>query len=168
LKRATSRNPDFHSALKEMRTAFLEGDEMTDVMLSAGVVVVRKEGEVWKFLFLRAYKNWDFPKGLVEGGEDPLETAKREVSEEAGIDNLRFRWGNVFKETEPYRGAGKKIARYYVAETAQATVTFSINPEIGKPEHHEYRWLSYEKVKALAPRRLLPIIDWANRIINET
>ena len=54
------------------------------MILSAGIVVVRKEKQEWKYLFLRAYRNWDFPKGLVEPSEDPIDTAKREVQEEAG------------------------------------------------------------------------------------
>lgn len=132
---------------------------------SAGVVVVRKEANQWKYLFLRAYRNWDFPKGIVEPSEDPLETAKREVQEEAGITNLNFRWGDVFKETSPYSG-GRKIARYYLAETPESIVTFSINPEIGGPEHHEYRWLSYDEFRKLSPQRLLPIIEWANNLID--
>lgn len=134
------------------------------MILSAGIIIVRKEGDEWKYLFLRAYRNWDFPKGEVESGENPLETAQREAKEEAGISDLNFSCGYVFKETEPYRG-GKKIARYYIAETSQSKVTFSINPELGSPEHHEYRWLTYEEIKKLSPERLLPIIEWAHSLI---
>ena len=136
------------------------------MILSAGMVIVRKEASEWKYLFLRAYKLWDFPKGEVEEGEDPLETAKREAVEEAGISELCFRWGYVFKETEPYR-EGKKIARYYIAESTQSQVNLSINPELGRPEHHEYRWLSYEQMKKFAPERLLPIIEWAHKIVSQ-
>lgn len=135
------------------------------MILSAGMVIVRKEAGDWKYLFLRAYKLWDFPKGEVEADEDPLETAKREAREETGISELNFRWGRIFKETEPYRG-GKKIARYYIAETTQSQVSLSINPELGKPEHHEYRWLSYEEIKKLSPERLLPIIEWAHNLVS--
>ena len=141
---------------------------MSELALSAGIVIVRKEGQDWKYLFLRAYKNWDFPKGMVEQGEDPLESAKRESEEEAGISDLNFKWGLVFKETEPYSGPSnrkKKIARYYLAETPQAKVTFAVNPEMGRPEHHEYRWLDQEELIKLSPERLLPIIEWATRII---
>jgi len=141
---------------------------MKKAKLSAGIVVVREESGQWKFLFLRAYKNWDFPKGVVEPGEDPLDTAVRETGEEAGIHRLSFRWGKVFKETEPYRGGEKKIARYYLAATSQSRVTFAVNPDIGKPEHHEYRWLPYEATRELAPQRLYPIIDWADEIITRS
>jgi 8-oxo-dGTP pyrophosphatase MutT (NUDIX family) len=136
--------------------------------VSAGVIVVRKESGEWRYLFLRAYRNWDFPKGIVEPGEDPLQTARREVEEEAGIRDLRFRWGEMFKETEPYRSRGRKVARYYIAETSQSKVTFAVNPELGRPEHHEYRWLTFEEVKKRAPKRLHPIIDWANDIIRKS
>lgn len=130
------------------------------------MVIVRKEAGEWKYLLLRAYRLWDFPKGEVEEGEDPLETAKREVKEEAGISELRFRWDHVFAETEPYRG-GKKIARYYIAEATQSEVTLSVNPELGRPEHHEYCWLTYEEIKKLSPERLSPIIEWAHKIISQ-
>jgi len=137
------------------------------MILSAGIVVVRKEQNNWKYLFLRAYKNWDFPKGIVESSENPLEAAKREVKEEVGITELNFRWGDLFKETLPYYSEGEKIARYYIAETLESKVTFSINPELGTPEHHEYRWLSYDEIKKLSPKRLFMIIEWANSIINQ-
>ncbi|MFH1625633.1 MAG: NUDIX domain-containing protein, partial [Pseudomonadota bacterium] len=91
-----------------------------------------------------------------------------EVKEETGITDLDFRWGGIFKETEPYSSGGRKIARYYVAETSESTVTFSINPALGKPEHHEYRWLSYDEIKGLLPKRLLPIIEWVHSTTNQS
>jgi len=132
--------------------------------LSSGMVVVKKVKSEWKFLFLRAYKNWDFPKGVVEPDEDPFDTAVREVKEETGITELQFPCGNVYRETEPYKG-GKKIARYYLAKTSQSEVRFSVNPELGRPEHHEYRWVNYDQILKLAPSRLIPIIEWAHSII---
>ena len=53
--------------------------------LSSGAVVVRRAGGEWLLLVLRAFRNWDFPKGLVEPGEEPLTAAKREVAEETGL-----------------------------------------------------------------------------------
>lgn len=136
------------------------------MILSAGIVIVRKEEDEWKYLFLRAYKNWDFPKGEVESSENLLDTAQREAKEEAGISDLNFSWGYISKETEPY-SRGRKIARYYIAETSQSKVTFSINPELGMPEHHEYRWLPYQEIKKLSPERLRPIIEWAHNLIQK-
>lgn len=134
------------------------------MILSAGIVIVRKEKTAWKYLFLRAYRNWDFPKGLVESEETPLQTAIRETTEETGIKEFNFRWGKIYKETLPYNRK-TKVARYYIAETSESKVTFSINPDIGKPEHHEYRWVSYEELKQLSPKRLVSIVDWAKTVI---
>jgi len=43
------------------------------VKLSSGVAVFRELKTQPLFLLLRAYRNWDFPKGEVESGEDPLQ-----------------------------------------------------------------------------------------------
>jgi bis(5'-nucleosidyl)-tetraphosphatase len=127
------------------------------------VVVVLREGDVWKYLLLRAYNYWDFPKGIAEAGEDPLEAACREVKEETGLTELNFRWGNGFSETEPYSQG--KIARYYVAETHQDTIILPVSPELGHPEHHEYRWASYQEAHGLLVPRVARILDWAHALI---
>jgi 8-oxo-dGTP pyrophosphatase MutT (NUDIX family) len=132
--------------------------------LSAGVIVVRREGGAWQYLLLRAFQYWDFPKGIVEAGEEPLEAARREVEEETGLKGLVFSWGHDYRETPPY-GPGK-VARYYVAETQQTKVILPISPELGRPEHHEYRWMSYEEARGLLAPRVTPIIDWAHARIS--
>ena len=43
--------------------------------LSAGVVIVRVVERKLRFLLLRSWRNWDFPKGLVEPGEQPIDAA---------------------------------------------------------------------------------------------
>ena len=126
---------------------------------SAGVVVVRRDGGGWRLLVLRAYRNWDFPKGMVEAGEAPLDAAIRETSEEAAISDLEFRWGEAYCETAPYRGG--KVARYYLAETTQASVSLPVSPELGRPEHEEWRWVSFDEAGRLLPPRLQPILAWA-------
>ncbi|RMD69747.1 MAG: NUDIX domain-containing protein [Gammaproteobacteria bacterium] len=131
--------------------------------LSAGVIVVRRENGEWRYLLLRAYNYWDFPKGIVEPGEDPLQAAIREVKEETGIEDLVFRWGYDYRETPPY-GKGK-VARYYVAETRTRKVILPVSPELGRPEHDEYRWVSYEEARRLLSPRVVPILDWAHRLI---
>jgi bis(5'-nucleosidyl)-tetraphosphatase len=126
---------------------------------SAGVVVVRECVDGACFLLLRAYRNWDFPKGLVEPGEDPLAAAVREAHEETGLTDLAFEWGTEFIETEPY--ARNKIARYYLARTRSERVTLKVNPALGRPEHHEYRWVDLTEAFALTVLRLQRVIAWA-------
>jgi bis(5'-nucleosidyl)-tetraphosphatase len=133
--------------------------------LSAGAVIVRKTPKAWLYLLLRAYTHWDFPKGLVEKGEDPLSAARREVKEETGIEDLIFSWGEPFAETEPYRQG--KVARYYVAETSQENLTLPLSPELGRPEHHEYRWFTYGEARAILVPRIQKILDWAQGILDK-
>lgn len=131
--------------------------------LSAGVVVVRQAAEGWLFLMLRAYRNWDFPKGLVESGEDPLHAARREVTEETLISDLQFGWGEIYFETEPY--SRNKVARYYVGQTGCEAVTLPVRPELGRPEHHECRWVPFDEALSLASARVEPVLRWAAKTI---
>lgn len=136
---------------------------MNEPFLSCGVVLARKTDSGWTTLLLRAYHNWDFPKGLQESGEEPLEAAQREVQEETGINELDFEWGERFIETGPYsRG---KTARYYLATTEQATVVMGPSPETGEPEHHEWRWVSFDEAYDMASPRVRSVVQWARQII---
>lgn len=115
-------------------------------------------------LLLRVYNYWDCPKGLVEEGEDPLSTARREALEEASLDDLEFAWGDVFVETEPY-GREKKVARYYVARTSTGTIKLPVSPELGRPEHHEWRWCDFETAEQLVNDRLWKVLRWAQDVV---
>jgi 8-oxo-dGTP pyrophosphatase MutT (NUDIX family) len=132
--------------------------------LSSGVVVVSVAQRKLKFLLLRAYRNWDFPKGLVEAGEEPIDAALREVREETTLDDLSFDWGLSFMDTGPYNKG--KISRYYIARSKQMNVLLPINPELGRPEHSEARWFSFDQALALVSPRLQPVIRWAHALIN--
>jgi 8-oxo-dGTP pyrophosphatase MutT (NUDIX family) len=132
--------------------------------LSSGVVVVSVHDRKLKFLLLRAYKNWDFPKGLVEAGEDAIDAALREVREETTLDDLSFDWGTAFMETGPYNKG--KISRYYIARSKRIEVSLPINPDLGFPEHHEARWFDFAKALNLVSPRLQPVVRWAYSVIN--
>ncbi len=134
-------------------------------VLSAGVIPVRRVGGDWRLLILRAYKNWDFPKGLVEPGEEPIESAKREATEETGLSDLEFTFGETYRETLPY--AGGKIARYYLAETAEEDIRLPISHELGRPEHHEWRWVRVDEAEDLLPPRLALVLDWIKTTLEE-
>jgi 8-oxo-dGTP pyrophosphatase MutT (NUDIX family) len=131
---------------------------------SSGVVVVSVVDRKLKFLLLRAYRNWDFPKGLVEAGEQPIEAAIREVREETTLEDISFDWGMVFMDTGPYNKG--KISRYYIARSNETQVLLPVNPELGVPEHHEARWVDYQKALTMVSPRLLPVVRWAYGIIN--
>ena len=131
--------------------------------LSCGVIVVRGSNDGLRFLLLRAFNNWDFPKGIRERGETPLAAALREVAEETTLDDLEFHWGRHYVETGPYsRG---KVARYYIAETRREDVDLPVNPELGRAEHAEFRWVDLREARRLTTARLDPVLDWAEQVL---
>ena len=58
--------------------------EVPVMLQSAGIIIFDSSEAEIKFLCLRVYALWDFPKGLVESGEAPIQTAIRETEEECG------------------------------------------------------------------------------------
>jgi 8-oxo-dGTP pyrophosphatase MutT (NUDIX family) len=136
---------------------------MLDERWSNGVVLARITDDGWMTLMLRAYHHWDFPKGIQEAGEEPLQTALRELGEETGIDDIEFVWGEQSMSTGPYsRG---KTACYFIAKALQENVVMGISPETGKPEHHEWRWVSFDEAYDLSTPRVRQIVQWARQII---
>lgn len=136
---------------------------MHDETLSCGIVLARDTDTGWMTLLLRAWHHWDFPKGLREHGESSLDAAVREVREETGISELEFEWGERHMETGPYsRG---KTARYYLARTSQEDVVMGPSPETGEPEHHEWRWVSFDEAYDLTSPRVRNVVHWARQVI---
>jgi 8-oxo-dGTP pyrophosphatase MutT (NUDIX family) len=118
---------------------------------AAGAIIIRREGKSTYFLLLEYPRStdstntyWDLPKGHVEKGEKELETAKREVFEETGLNDLEIIDG--FKEWIKYsfREEGKfitKVVTFFLALTKQEKIKISY-------EHVGYVWLPYDKALA--------------------
>lgn len=53
------------------------------------------------------------------------------------------------------------MARYYLAETAQVNILLPVSPELGWPEHEEWRWVSFNDAKRALPPPLQSILAWA-------
>jgi 8-oxo-dGTP pyrophosphatase MutT (NUDIX family) len=144
---------------------------------SAGIIVARaatsaprdisSTPHAWRYLIVRCFRNWDFPKGEVEAGESPLAAALRETEEETSLTQFDFPWGEVFSETAPYGARPGKIARYYLARWRTGEVFLPIAPELGKPENDEFRWASADEAQALLPARLQPVFVWARGFVEQ-
>lgn len=136
---------------------------MNEEKLSCGIVLARQSDAGCVTLMLRAYHHWDFPKGIAEEGEEPMQAALRELREETSIDEVEFEWGDRYMETGPYsRG---KTARYYLASTEQESVVLGPSPDTGEPEHHEWRWVSFDEAHDLSAPRVREVVRWARQII---
>ena len=132
-------------------------------ILSAGIIPVRRTPTGWRLLVLRAFRNWDFPKGVVEAGEDPAVAAMRETAEETGLSQIKFAFGDIYRETMPY--AGGKVARYYIGVTEEERVALPVSAELNRAEHDEARWVNFVEAAELLPPRLKPILEWAQKTL---
>lgn len=117
-----------------------------EIEKSAGAVVFRKEkGKIYYLILHYDLGHWGFPKGQIEKGEKPKETAKREIKEETGLEKIKFL--AKFKEEIKYfyTFQGKRIFKiviFFLAQTNQKKVRISW-------EHQGYQWLSFEKAKKM-------------------
>lgn len=139
-----------------------------ETIVSCGIVIVRPYYDEYQYLLLRAFTNWDFPKGRKEVGESDLETAIRETEEESAVPEyaLEFKWGKDFYETEPYRKRKDKIAKYFIAQTNFDEIYLPVNVEMGRPEHEEFRWMTYDEAMPRLKERLQKVLVWAKNKID--
>src|SRR3977135_747225 len=114
---------------------------------AAGAVVFRRTERGPRLLLLRAYKNWDFPKGMIEPGESELDAAKRETLEETGLAGLEFPFNDTHQDTLPY--AGGAVARFSPRGREKSHIDLPVSAELGRTEHHEWRWVSFDEAEEL-------------------
>ena len=114
---------------------------------SAGGVVFRNAGAEPLYLLIRdSYRNWGFPKGHLEEGEQPAAAAVREVGEETGLASLELREAiDTIDWHFHFRGRLiHKICHFYLIEAAD---------EATKPQRAEgitaCRWARYEEAVRL-------------------
>jgi len=137
---------------------------------SVGGIVFRREGDRAYFLLLhypglshRAKKDyWDFPKGHMEKGESEIETLKREIKEETGLENIKVAKG--FREEIRYffKFQGKNILKFvvfYLVEADRKNIKISF-------EHKGYQWLEYkEALKTLGFENAKELLKKANQFL---
>src|SRR5260370_8153962 len=109
---------------------------------SAGAVVFRRTERGPRLLLLRAYRNWDFPKGTIEPGESELDAAKRETLEETGLAGLEFPFDDAHQDTLPY--AGGKVARYFRAEPETPHIDPPVPPYPAPPHPPAARCVAFD------------------------
>jgi 8-oxo-dGTP pyrophosphatase MutT (NUDIX family) len=112
---------------------------------SAGAIVYYMKDKGPMFLLLKYPTYWGFSKGIIEKGEEPEQTAIRELEEETGIsvDKIEIIPGFTFIQNWMYRFKGeliKKKATYMLVETSKETS----KKVVLSSEHEDFQWLDYE------------------------
>lgn len=130
---------------------------------SSGAVIFRKFGHILYLLLKYTYKTtfWDFPKGNIEEGETEEETARREIKEETGLENIRLVPGFKEKISYFYRREGQTIFKevvYFLAESQKAEVKIS-------EEHTGYEWVDFETAKSRLKDNSREVLEKANAFL---
>jgi bis(5'-nucleosidyl)-tetraphosphatase len=132
---------------------------------SAGAVLYRINENVHiEYLILNySFGHWDFPKGNIESGETEIETIKREVFEETGINDINiitdFRQQISYKYRKKSKIVNKSVI-YYLAETKSRQVILSF-------EHNDYIWLGYnDALKKLSFENSRKVLKSANDFLS--
>jgi 8-oxo-dGTP pyrophosphatase MutT (NUDIX family) len=90
---------------------------------SAGGIVYRLDKGEPRYLLIRdSYRNWGFPKGHLEGGEQPEAAALREVGEETGLQDLAIRrFIDTIEWDFRFRGAPvHKVCHFFLIEAGRS------------------------------------------------
>lgn len=107
------------------------------------IVVFKKEQNIFLILERMERKgDWTFPKGHIEVGEIPKETALRELEEETGIKEIDILDLPLIHEEYEIINHGEKrlkINDYFIGFVKEENVI------IEKEEIQSYKWASYEE-----------------------
>ena len=109
---------------------------------SCGAVVYRQQEAKLQVLLIR-HRNgghWAFPKGHVEAGETELDTARREILEETGLDTRIDSHFRVTAQYAPYPGTMKEVV-YFAATPTGGTLRKQ------DAEVLEIRWFSLKEAR---------------------
>lgn len=131
------------------------------------IVVYKKENNKIFYLILKRHKHWkgwEFAKGGIDAGETELETVKRELKEECGLQLKSIRNHNIKgKYKYPHRIPDRNgtIGQTY---SLYSTEVYPGEVIIDKNEHSDYKWLEYENAfKTLSKQNQKTCLDIVNK-----
>ncbi len=144
--------------------------------LSAGILLYRRAGDVIEVLLVHAggpywtTKDdgaWSVPKGEYEDGEDPLQVAKREFSEELGADPPDVRAAAFLGVLR--QPSGKRVSAWAlegdldVADVRSNTFSMEWPPRSSRtaefPEVDRAGWFGLEAARRKLLRGQAPFVD---------
>ena len=119
-----------------------------EIVRHPGGAVVLALDEADRVCLLRQYRHvvgdwiWELPAGVIEAGEDPLETAQRELREEAGLVAAQWRELGTMLPSPGF--CSEELCLY------QAGNLSHVGADIQPDEQIEVHWHTLEQVRAMA------------------
>jgi bis(5'-nucleosidyl)-tetraphosphatase len=80
---------------------------------SFGIIPLQQTDGIWKVLLIlhKGGRHWAFPKGRSNPGETPLESARRELKEETGLDVEKLLQEEPLSEKYEFRRRGETVIK---------------------------------------------------------
>ncbi|KKQ35028.1 MAG: N utilization substance protein B-like protein [Candidatus Nomurabacteria bacterium GW2011_GWB1_37_5] len=132
----------------------------------AGAVVYAKSGDEYYLALVHdVFGYWTLSKGKIEGNEEFVDGAKREIKEEIGLDvEIKEKLGeNEYVASHPEKGKYRKNVSYFLAEAPYQEL--KLGPSGGLDEA---RWFKLEEISDLKIYNdIVPLIAKAIEIITK-
>lgn len=119
-----------------------------DIIKHPGGAVIAAINERDELCLLKQWRHavgefiWEFPAGCLEPGEPPMETAKRELEEEAAV--IASEWHELGKSAMS-AGCSNEVLYFYAArELSPGTL------KLDEAEQLEAHWIARDQIRAMA------------------
>jgi phosphohistidine phosphatase len=129
------------------------------VLEQAAAIAVRRNGEIVEVCLIRrrGSKKWGIPKGLIDPGDTPEETALNEAWEEAGLKGRLL--GDAIGAYEYEKWETNLVVAVYVMEVLKQ------HAEWQEAGIRERSWTSFdEAARLLTNHPVRPLLDKARRV----
>ncbi|MDX1608189.1 MAG: NUDIX domain-containing protein [Candidatus Spechtbacterales bacterium] len=115
---------------------------------SFGIIPARKVGGDYYFLLVHRLEGfWELPKGHAEEDEDDIEAAKREFSEETGLQKVNILKDSIFENKYIYERDDEvihKVVKYYIGLVPEGEEV-----RVQKDEVDDYTWAPFEEARRI-------------------
>ncbi len=112
-----------------------------------GVLYDTKEGKNYFLLLHRVlnWKGWEFVKGGIDEGEEPVGAVLREVEEESGLSNVSI----IAVMPKKVTWIAKDTRYIYTPFVLKANINEEVNLEQEIIEHDDFKWVLEKDVERM-------------------
>lgn len=124
---------------------------------SCGFLIVRGK-PVSDFLLMRHPDRWDLPKGHVDGGENDLQCALRELEEETSITINDIEIDGDFRFIAQYPVVSKKKGKVRQKTLVIFLAYLVRDVNIAVTEHAGYQWFDWDPPQQIQAATIDPLL----------